>query len=56
MQEGGGGEGEEDEAQEEDGVERSVADVCLVKDSGSDTPEEPPVPPVMYWMRAMVSM
>ena len=40
MQERGGGEGEEDEAQEEDGVECPVADIRLVEDGGSDTPED----------------
>ena len=39
MQERGGGEGEEDEAQEEDGVECPVADVGLVEYGRSDTPE-----------------
>ena len=42
MQERGGGEGEEDEAQEEDGVECPVADVGLINQEGSDVAREIP--------------
>ena len=40
LQEGGSREGQEDEAQEQDGIECAIADICLVEDVRGNASEE----------------